>query len=58
MSSGSTNSAKLLDPRLELHLPDHSDLKADAIRHGLTAETVIGALEDGEDYAAFEKASL
>jgi hypothetical protein len=27
-----------------------------AIRHGLTAETVIDALEDAEDYAAFELA--
>ena len=27
-----------------------------ALRHGLTAETVIPALEDAEDYAAFEMA--
>jgi hypothetical protein len=27
-----------------------------AVRHGLTAETVIGALEDAEDYWAFEAA--
>ena len=27
-----------------------------AVRHGLTAETVIDALEDAEDYAAFEMA--
>jgi hypothetical protein len=27
-----------------------------AIRHGLTAETVIGSLEDAEDYQAFEAA--
>jgi hypothetical protein len=26
------------------------------VRHGLTAETVIGALEDAEDYKAFEAA--
>jgi hypothetical protein len=26
------------------------------VRHGLTAETVIGALEDAEDYRAFEAA--
>ena len=25
-----------------------------AVRHGLTAETVIGTLEDAEDYRAFE----
>src|ERR1700748_3120605 len=30
--------------------------RQNAIRHGLTAETVIGALEDAEDYAAFELA--
>ena len=30
--------------------------RCNAIRHGLTAETVIGALEDAEDYAAFEMA--
>lgn len=27
-----------------------------AVRHGLTAETVIGALEDPADYRAFEQA--
>src|ERR1700753_3845913 len=27
-----------------------------AVRHGLTAETVIDALEDADDYAAFELA--
>src|SRR6185295_5401556 len=30
--------------------------RRNAIRHGLTAETVIGALEDAEDYQAFEAA--
>src|SRR5436305_7424891 len=29
-----------------------------AVRHGLTAETVIGALEDAEDYKAFEAAVI
>src|SRR5436190_23771840 len=29
-----------------------------AVRHGLTAETVIGALEDAEDYRAFEAAII
>ena len=28
--------------------------RCNAVRHGLTAETVIGALEDAEDYQAFE----
>jgi hypothetical protein len=30
--------------------------RRNAVRHGLTAETVIGALEDAEDYSAFEAA--
>jgi hypothetical protein len=30
--------------------------RRNAVRHGLTAETVIGALEDAEDYTAFEAA--
>jgi hypothetical protein len=30
--------------------------RRNAVRHGLTAETVIDALEDAEDYAAFELA--
>jgi hypothetical protein len=30
--------------------------RCNAVRHGLTAETVISALEDGEDYKAFEAA--
>ena len=29
-----------------------------AVGHGLTAETVIGALEDAEDYKAFEAAII
>src|SRR6516164_8655137 len=28
--------------------------RCNAVRHGLTAETVIGAMEDAEDYKAFE----
>jgi hypothetical protein len=30
--------------------------RCNAVRHGLTAETVIGVLEDAEDYRAFEAA--
>jgi len=30
--------------------------RCNAVRHGLTAETVIGDLEDSEDYRAFEEA--
>jgi hypothetical protein len=33
---------------------EHS--RRNAVRHGLTAETVIGVLEDAEDYKAFEAA--
>src|SRR5580700_10629326 len=32
--------------------------RCNAVRHGLTAETVIGALEDAEDYSAFEAAII
>ena len=30
--------------------------RCNAVRHGLTAETVISALEDAEDYNAFQAA--
>jgi hypothetical protein len=30
--------------------------RVNAVRHGLTAETVVGSLEDAEDYKAFEAA--
>jgi hypothetical protein len=30
--------------------------RRNAVRHGLTAETVISALQDAEDYRAFEAA--
>src|SRR5580693_4020813 len=32
--------------------------RCNAVRHGLTAETVIGLLEDAEDYKAFEAAII
>jgi hypothetical protein len=32
--------------------------RRNAVRHGLTAETVIGALEDAEDYKTFEAAII
>src|SRR3954453_2847655 len=32
--------------------------RRNAVRHGLTAETVIGALENAEDYKAFEAAVI
>jgi hypothetical protein len=32
--------------------------RLNAVRHGLTAETVVGSLEDAEDYKAFEGAVI
>jgi hypothetical protein len=32
--------------------------RINAVRHGLTAETVVGSLEDAEDYKAFEAAII
>src|SRR4051812_19005836 len=32
--------------------------RRNAVRHGLTAETVIGALEDAEDFKSFEAAVM
>ena len=32
--------------------------RVNALRHGLTAETVVGSLEDAEDYKAFEAAII
>ena len=32
--------------------------RVNAVRHGLTAETVVGSLEDAEDYMAFEAAII
>ena len=32
--------------------------RVNAVRHGLTAETVVGSLEDAEDYKAFEAAII
>src|SRR6266540_602091 len=32
--------------------------RCNAVRHGLTAESVIGLLEDAEDYKAFEAAII
>ena len=45
------NALKSTGPRTEAgkHIS-----RCNAVRHGLTAETVIGALEDAEDYKAFE----
>ena len=47
------NSLKSTGPRTEV---GKKTSRCNAVRHGLTAETVIGALEDAEDYKAFEAA--
>src|SRR5881227_2646707 len=39
-------------------MPAEAPVRRNAVRHGLTAETVIGALEDAEDYGAFESAVI
>jgi hypothetical protein len=47
------NSLKSTGPKTEA---GKQTSRCNAVRHGLTAETVIGALEDAEDYKAFEAA--
>src|SRR6516225_2046561 len=47
------NALKSTGPRTEV---GKQVSRCNAFRHGLTAETVIGALEDAEDYKAFEAA--
>jgi hypothetical protein len=49
------NSLKSTGPKTEAG--KHAS-RCNAVRHGLTAETVIGALEDAEDYKAFEAAII
>jgi hypothetical protein len=46
------NARKSTGPRTE---EGKQQSRCNAVRHGLTAETVIGALEDAEDYQAFEQ---
>src|SRR5215469_2573723 len=47
------NSLKSTGPKTEV---GKQTSRCNAVRHGLTAETVIGALEDADDYKAFEAA--
>jgi hypothetical protein len=47
------NSLKSTDPKTEA---GKQASRCNAVRHGLTAETVIGTLEDTEDYKSFEAA--
>jgi hypothetical protein len=49
------NSLKSTGPKTEA---GKQTSRSNAVRHGLTAETVIGALEDAEDYKAFEAAII
>src|SRR5499427_200829 len=49
------NARKSTGPKTEAG--KHSS-RCNAVRHGLTAETVIGALEGAEDYKAFEAAII
>jgi hypothetical protein len=45
------NALKSTGPKTEI---GKQTSRCNAVRHGLTAETVIGALEDVEDYKQFE----
>ena len=55
IESNRRNALKSTGPKTEAG--KHSS-RCNAVRHGLTAETVIGALEDAEDYKAFEAAII
>jgi hypothetical protein len=53
IESNRRNAFKSTGPRTEA---GKQVSRCNAVRHGLTAGTVIGALEDADDYAAFEAA--
>jgi hypothetical protein len=47
------NASKSTGPRTD---EGKQSSRGNAVRHGLTADTVIGTLKDAEDYKAFEAA--
>jgi hypothetical protein len=49
------NASKSTGPKTQ---PGKQRSRRNAVRHGLTAETVIGALEDAEDYREFQAAVI
>jgi hypothetical protein len=53
IAANRSNASKSTGPRTE---EGKQRSRGNAVRHGLTAEIVIGALEDAEDYKAFEAA--
>src|SRR5260370_28706576 len=53
LQANGRNALKSTGPRTEA---GKQTSRCNAVRHGLTAETVITALEDAEDYKTFEAA--
>ncbi len=55
MEANRRNALRSTGPRTEA---GKLQSRRNAVRHGLTAETVIGSFEDAEDYSAFEAAII